>query len=190
MPPCPDDPANSPAPDAGVRPARPRDLPAVGRIQAATWRQAYANVLPSDLLDRLEPAGFERSWRASLAEPPSRRHHLLVATAGAHVVGFTAVGPSQDADAEADDGEVLVLAVDPARRGQGHGSRLLNAASDTLRGDGFGQVRLWLGVGDEDTRAFLGRSGLAPDGAFRDRVVDAAGGTARQVRLVAELPPR
>ena len=39
---------------------------------------------------------------------------------------------------------------------------------------------------DEGTRAFLVQAGLAPDGAWRDRVVSPDGDTAREVRLVAD----
>ena len=75
----------------------------------------------------------------------------------------------------------------PEARHAGHGSRLLNAAVDTLRGAGARTMHAWLLAGDESTRAFLLAAGLRPDGAFRDRVVSPDGDTAREVRLVAAL---
>jgi len=173
--------------DASVRIARVSDAPAVGLVQAAVWREAYADVLPEEVLHQFEGPAFARVWRDSLASVPTPRHRLLVACAGEQVVGFVAVGPSADPDSAGTSGEVLAMGVHPEARGAGHGSRLLNAAVDTLRGGGFERMVIWLLQEDEGGREFLLASGLAPDGAWRDRVVDADGGTVREVRLVADL---
>ena len=106
---------------------------------------------------------------------------------GERVVGFAAVGPSVDADATETTGEVLALGVHPDARRGGHGSRLLNAAVDTLRGNGFHSMSVWLLVDDQDTRAFLTAAGLSPDSAYRDRVIDVDGKVSREVRLSADL---
>lgn len=151
------------------------------------WRAAYADVLPQEVVAQFDGPRFAAVWRDSLSAPPSPRHVLLVSCAGDQVVGFAAVGPSADTDATETSGEVLTLAVHPDARRGGHGSRLLNAAVDTLRGKGFDTVSTWILVTDEATRAFLTAAGLSPDSAFRDRVVAADGAVAREVRLTASL---
>lgn len=180
-------PPTGPVADASARIARPNDAAAVGKVQAAVWRDAYGDILPEAIVDQFDPASFARVWRDSLKTPPSPRHVLLVGCAGDQVVGFVAVGPSSDRDATETSGEVLALGVHPDARRQGHGSRLLNAAVDTLRGKGFQSMALWLLAQDEETRAFLTAAGLNPDGAYRDRVIDDAGTLAREVRLTADL---
>ena len=139
------------------------------------------------MVERFDGPSFARVWRDSLSDPPSPRHVLLVGCAGEQVVGFAAVGPSVDPDADETSGELLTLGVHPDARRSGHGSRLLNAAVDTLRGKGFRSMSAWLLAGDEDTRAFLTAAGLSPDSAYRDRVIDADGTVAREVRLIADL---
>jgi len=141
------------------------------------------------VVEQFDGPSFARVWRESLSAPPSSRHVLLVGCAGEQVVGFAAVGPSADADADATgtSGEVLAFGVHPDARRSGHGSRLLNAAVDTLRGKGFDTMSTWILAKDEATRAFLSAAGLSPDSAFRDRVVDADGTVAREVRLTAHL---
>jgi GNAT superfamily N-acetyltransferase len=173
--------------DASARVARTSDAPAVGLVQAAVWRAAYDQVLSKEVVEQFDGPSFARVWRDSLSAPPSLRHVLLVGCAGEQVVGFAAVGPSVDADATESSGEVLALGVHPDARRGGHGSRLLNAAVDTLRGKGFDSLSAWVLAKDEATRAFLTAAGLAPDGAFRDRVIDVDGTVAREVRLVADL---
>lgn len=179
--------APGPLADASVRLARESDAPAVGLVQAAVWRDAYAGVLPAQVLDTFEPTAFANAWRRSLAAPPEGVYRLLVACAGDQVVGFASIGPSQDPDASPDTGELSAVGVHPEARRAGHGSRLLNATVDTLRGAGAETVHTWVLADDEATRAFLVQAGLVPDGAFRDRVVSPDGLTAREVRLVAHL---
>ncbi|MEO8555466.1 MAG: GNAT family N-acetyltransferase [Actinomycetota bacterium] len=182
-------PATGPIADASARIARASDAPAVGLVQAAVWRDAYAHVLSQEVLDQFDGPKFARVWRDSLGTPPSPRHVLLVGCAGEQVVGFTAVGPSGDIDATEASGELLALGVHPDARRNGHGSRLLNAAVDTLRDNGFDTVSTWILATDETTRAFLYAAGLAPDSAFRDRVIDVDGTVVREVRLTASLAP-
>lgn len=173
--------------DASVRSARPNDAPAVGIVQAMVFRQAYADKLPDEVLAEFRPEGFSAAWRESLLAPPAGIHRLLVACASAQVVGMAAIGPSQDPDADAAWGELTVLAVHPQARRSGHGSRLLNAVVDVLRGAGADAVAAWVTFDDEATRTFLETSGFGPDGAFRDRVVSPDGDTLREVRLVVSL---
>ncbi|MGL5928125.1 MAG: GNAT family N-acetyltransferase [Dermatophilaceae bacterium] len=179
--------APAPTADASVRTARPNDAPAVGLVQAVVFREIYTGRVPDDVCAAFEPEAFARVWRDSLAAPPAGVHRLLVACAGEQVVGVVAVGPSQDPDAGPTQGEVTLLAVHPDARRQGHGSRLLNAAVDVLREAGAETVAAWLLADDEAGRAFLGSSGLAPDAAYRDRVVADDGATVREVRLTARL---
>ena len=176
-----------PTADASVRLAKPTDAPAVGVVQAAVWTQAYAGRLPDDVVALFEAPAFAKAWRQSLQSPPEGVHRLLVARAGEQVVGFAAIGPSQDPDSGQATGEVTAIGVHPGARRMGHGSRLLNACVDTLRGAGAEDMATWVLADDEVTRAFLVASGLGPDGAFRDRVVSAEGETLREVRLVASL---
>jgi GNAT superfamily N-acetyltransferase len=182
---------HSPGPlaDASVRVARETDTPAVGLVQAIVWREAYAAVLPAEVLETFEPQAFASVWRQSLAAPPAGVYRLLAACAGDQVVGFAAIGPSQDPDASPGTGELSALGVHPEARRVGHGSRLLNAAVDTLRGAGADRLHTWVLASDEATRAFLLDAGLDPDGAFRDRVISPDGETAREVRLVADITP-
>jgi GNAT superfamily N-acetyltransferase len=187
-------PSQIPTADASVRSARPEDAPGMGRVQAAAWQASYAGVLPSDLLDRLDPTELAEVWRAALADPPTRSHRVLVALASGEVVGFAATGPSEGSEGNhlPAPGEVLALLVDPAARHQGHGSRLLNAAADRLRESGFDDAVVWVSEGDEARRDFLTAAGFAADGGTRTLELPGEGvrpGTLREQRFAASLAP-
>lgn len=176
-----------PTADASVRGAGVNDAPAVGQVQALVWQEAYDGIVPPRVHATFDPQAFAAAWRDSLRTPPEGVHRLLVACSADQVVGFVAVGPSQDPDAGQTTGEVTALGVHPQHRRQGHGSRLVNAAVDILRDAGAEHVSAWCLVQHEGVRAFLTGSGLEPDGAYRDRVVSPDEDTAREVRLVAAL---
>lgn len=176
-----------PVADAKVRVGKEADAPAVGFVQALVYRDAYAAHLPHEAIEQFEPQAFENAWQASLAEPPSRDHLLLVACAGEQVVGFAAVGPSPDPDAGDSAAELLTIGVRPEARRQGHGSRLLNAAVDSVRGRKRTELNAWVIGSDDGTRAFLTSAGLVPDGAHRSRVVSPEGDTVDEVRLTADV---
>lgn len=178
----------SPAPDAGVRAARPADAAALGHVQARAWAASYGDLLPAPPDERQ----LADAWVTAITDPPSRHHRVLVATAGNRIVGFAALAPSADADAAAvGDAELLVLVVDPDHLGHGHGSRLLNASADVLTESGAGRLRAWVPEPDADRLRFLTGAGFAADGATR--VLDASGdgsSTVREIRLTAVLPSR
>ena len=167
-----------------VREARAGDVPAVAAVHARAWRAAYAGLLDAGTLAALTPEALEEAWRAAITAPPSPRHAVLVALTDDLVVGFAAVAPSEDADAADGDGELVALAVDPLHQRGGHGSRLLSAATDRLRDDGFTAVTAWTPAPDGPRRAFLASAGLLADGASRTY----AGQDLVELRYAADLP--
>lgn len=165
--------------DASVRTARTNDLPAVGQVQAKVWRAAFADLVETDTLEQFAPRAFERAWRDSMSAPPSPLHRLLVATELDQVVGFVAIGPAPDAGS----GDILAGGVSPKHRGKGHGSRLLNAAIDTLAANDIHHVRVRIVERDTPLVRFLAVAGFVASGAYADRVVTSTGGTVREIEL-------
>ncbi len=171
--------------DVSARLAWPDDAAAITRVQLAAWRDA--DLLAPEVLDALDPDDIAERWTTSLTTPPDARMRLLVALERADVRGFALVHPSFDPDADPiQDGEVGELVVDPAHRGQGHGSRLLQAAVDTLTADKFTRARWWVTSTDDALRAWVSATGWEADGAHRE-LQDDTGRTVKQVRLHTEL---
>ena len=153
--------------DASVRAAVAADAPAVAAAQAASWEQTFGATLPPDLIEDLQAEAAVEQWRLAASEPPTQRHRLLVAETRGTVVGFAALGPAEDPDLDTEhDAELLAMGVLPDHAGQGHGSRLVNASVDHLRGDGFTTAYVWL-TGSDPLRVFLESAGWADDGARR-----------------------
>ncbi|MGH1564831.1 N-acetyltransferase family protein [Mumia sp. DW29H23] len=175
--------------DTSVRVAWSADADAIATLQATAWRERYADLLPPELIAQIVPELFAAKWTASLERPGDARNRVLVALEHSTVRGFAVTGPSADDDADpVADGEVSELTVSREHRRAGHGSRLLQAAADTLRADRFTRATMWLDARDDALRQFVQSTGWAPDGAHRE--VDPVGdGSVRlkQVRLHTTL---
>ncbi len=181
----PEPPTRAGRPDTYVRLALPRDVAAVAGIQARAWQVAYAGVLTGMVLDSLEP-NARATWQRAVEAPPTDAHHVLVALAADRVVGFAAVSPTEDGDGDPRwVGSLVALAVDTDTRRQGHGSRLLAAAVETMRTSGLTTANSWLPDSDSTLLAFLESAGWAADGRTRD--LDTGAGIVREVRLHTRL---
>jgi len=166
-----------------VRPARPEDAAEIARIQLSTWRTAYRRMFPAHVLAKLDEGYLARGWAEAIEAAPSPRHRVLISveqTATADtVVGFAASGPADEhalapeepplADSVA---AITDLLVEPRWGRRGHGSRLLSAAVDLWREDGFTSAVAWAYDADEAMKKFLASAGWEPDGAGRALDVD------------------
>jgi GNAT superfamily N-acetyltransferase len=181
----------TPGPDVSVRIAWADDAPAIASLQLRAWPEMYAEVLPADAF----PSGPEalaeatEAWRAALAKPSDARNRALVALERNRVVGFAITCPASDPDCDpVTVGELMELTVDAPERGKGHGSRLLQAAIDTMRADRFARAVLWAVATDDALRAFVAAAGWAPDTAHRELDLDGSGTTlVKQVRLHTQV---
>lgn len=177
--------------DVSVRVAWADDAGAIAALQLPAWQATYADLLPPDALphgpEAVEAAAV--AWQQSLTRPGDARNRVLVALEHNRVVGFVITGPAEDPDCDpVADAEVRELTVDPAERGKGHASRLVQAAADTMVADRFTRAVTWVIAADDALRAFLTDAGWAPDTAHRELDLDGSGTTVvKQVRLHTAL---
>jgi GNAT superfamily N-acetyltransferase len=178
------DSAPGPTADVSVRVAWADDADAIAMVQARTWPVVYADLLPPEALE-IDPARAADIWREVLARPADARGRVLVALERNRVMGYAITSPASDPDCDpVTDAELMELTIDPRERGKGHGSRLLQAAVDTMQADRFSRAVLWAVASDEDLRRFLADAGWAPDTAHRELDLEGDGTTlVKQVRL-------
>ena len=123
-----------------IRPGDPGDLPAVQRIERASFADPWP---ASALLQELVPS--------SLRLP-------LILLRGESVIGYLMAWCTPD------QLHILNVAVDPAYRRQGHGRRLLAVAMEAARRGGADQVTLEVRPGNEAALALYAALGFAQTG--------------------------
>jgi GNAT superfamily N-acetyltransferase len=153
------------APTIAVRPGTRTDQEGIAAIRVATWRDAYAGIVPAPFLASLDPVAQGRrrgDWWSG--RPDSDVD--FVAERDGELVGFVHGGRYRDADDEPlpGAGEVYAIYVLPPAQGTGAGGALLSTAVDALHGAGFGPLLLWVLTDNAPARRFYERRGWAPDG--------------------------
>jgi GNAT superfamily N-acetyltransferase len=169
-----------------VREANPNDARSVAEVHVASWRWAYAGMIPDEVLHRLSVGDRERMWRESLAAAEPGRCVLVAEADDGTIVGFAAFGPSEDPEAAARGaGEVYAIYVRSEVAGTGVGRELFSQANDSLGRNGFRRATLWVLEANERARRFYEASGWTWDGATGTHRFDCA--NLPVVRYAADL---
>ncbi len=175
--------------DAGVHPATAADLPEIVRIHRETWRLAYAELLPQDVLDTLDT---DEAWSMAVQQGA-----VLAATEGEWTVGFVVASKAPDDEVAKADGSLpedaattalVSVLVEPRWGRRGHGTRLVAEALRKLAEAGATRGIAWVPEADKASRNFYERLGWEGDGTVR--TLDAAGRPLREVRVSGPLEVR
>jgi ribosomal protein S18 acetylase RimI-like enzyme len=158
------------------------DAEAIAAVHVATWQDAYAGLLPGDVLAGLDVGQWAERWRSRLAEP-AEGLFVLVIDEGDRIGGFVSGGPSRDRFA---GGEVYTIYVPPGHQGRGAGRRLLQAATRQLAGARFTAASLWVLADNRPARGFYESQDWHADGAQKPWTLT-GGDTVQEVRYVKNL---
>ncbi len=142
-----------------IRPAGVEDAPGIAEVHVASWRWAYANVLPPEVLDGLQVEDRERMWREVVP-----RGGVVVAEDAGRIVGFASVGPVADGDEPEETSELFAVYVAPDVAGTGLGRSLLDRVTDAMLGDGSRRAILWVLADNARARRFYDAAGWEWDG--------------------------
>ena len=133
-----------------VRAAAPADARAIAGVQIASWRDAYAGIVPQAFLDGMLEEEWEERRRGNIGVPGTTS---LVAEEDGAIVGFIYGGPARESLA-AYDAEVYALYVLRDRRRRGIGRRLLGRCVDAAAAGGARSLALWVLRDNLPGRAF------------------------------------
>ncbi|MFH1468426.1 MAG: GNAT family N-acetyltransferase [Pseudomonadota bacterium] len=148
------------------RPATVHDAPAIAALLVRAWREAYAAILPAEVLAAQRVDAREPRIRA-LLEGSEPDHTMHVAERDGRIVGFVGFGAAREnpiRPAPAGVGEVFGIYLDPDAFGSGAGATLLALAEGQLAAR-FQRAVLWTFEDNARARRFYERQGWRHDGA-------------------------
>ena len=153
-----------------IRAAMPTDAPALAAVHEASWREAYAGVLPPRAL-----MGFINRRGLGWWVRTVRHAGVLVLEVGGEVAGYATFGRNRTG-ALPQGGEVYELYLAPEYQGLGFGRRLLTAALDALAAGGAKGAVVWSIEDNERAMAFYracgGRDIAEGTERFDDKVLN------------------
>lgn len=161
--------------DVTIRTATPDDARSIARVHIASWREAYAGIVPDEYLSSLDLDARERHWTDLLSDGVRT---TWLAEIARRTVGFASIGPNRDEDAEPGDLELYAIYLDPEAWGRGVARdlmrTLLNEVPPTT------PVSLWVLADNDRARHFYRRHGFAPDGV--EKIEEYSGKSLTEVR--------
>jgi RimJ/RimL family protein N-acetyltransferase len=161
--------------DLTIRPATAADASAIARIHVASWREAYAGIVPTQYLASLDVAAREAWWDDVVGRTTSS---TWVAELDQRTVGFAHLGPAGDEDAEPEDLELYAIYLDPETWGRGVARDLMRTVLDAAPESSA--VSLWVLADNERARRFYKRHGFEPDGV--EKIEEIGGKPLTEVR--------
>jgi len=165
-----------------IRDAQESDVDGIAATHIASWRVAYRDLLPKDVLDNLSHKARCDLWRQVIAKQTSM---VIVAIDGDQITGFLCSAPARDADLDRSHvAEILACYVHPDAWRRGIGSRLWNEARQRLGGR-FSDVVLWTWRDNALARRFYERIGFVFDGT--DKLAETYGAALVEVRYRRSL---
>ncbi len=125
-----------------IRPACAQDVTNLAKVHLVSWRTAYRNILPDDVIDGVTLDEFEHAWYDHLED--TYRTNLICEWDGA-VVGFAGFGPALDDDEHTrPTGEIYGMYVDPSWWRKGAGTTMWQSAVDSFATKQIKDVVLWV----------------------------------------------
>jgi L-amino acid N-acyltransferase YncA len=134
--------------------------------------------MPDEYLDGLSAEDRAAMWARRIESTGGAG--MFVAVAEGVAVGFAAFGGCAEPNADTRVGELYAINVDPDHWGNGLGRRLLTAAMQELRSDGYQELVLWVVPENARARGLYESEGWIADGATREDEV--LGATVAEVR--------
>jgi ribosomal protein S18 acetylase RimI-like enzyme len=138
-----------------VRPAALEDAEAIARVNVATWRSAYRDLLPADFLAALNEANYAERWTRVIGEGTSR---VFVVEEPGGIVGF-ASGGRERAGEHGFEGELYAIYVLDSAERRGHGRELVRAVAGALREMKLPDMIVWVLRDNAPARRFYERLG-------------------------------
>ncbi len=163
--------------DVLIRAADVSDAERIARVHVSSWREAYADLVPGEHLPGHDAQARARDWAEHLTNPP-RGSSTWVATEGETVLGFAALGPSRDEDADRTTLEIYAIYLEPSAWGRGVARDLMRTVLAAVPAEGV--VTLWAPDGNERARHFYRRNGFQPDGV--ERIEEIGGLPLKEIR--------
>ncbi|KOX20349.1 GCN5 family acetyltransferase [Saccharothrix sp. NRRL B-16348] len=175
--------------DATVRTAQPDDVAEIARIHRDTWRTAYRDIVPAEVLEAIDVEQTAPAWAEAVGHG-----QVFVAIEGTWTVGFCVAGLAPEEEVAHADGSLpedaattalVSVLVEPRWGRRGHGGRLLATAASHLREAGATRGVAWVPEADKASIGFYGKAEWDADGTVR--TLDAGGRPLREIRVTGGL---
>lgn len=150
-----------------IRKAGPEDAAALARIQTASWRDVFGDILPPDILEaHTDLVQVEAMYRRVLQFPAV---HIAIGLVSGTPHCIAAWSTNRDGLAQ-NVAELICIHSMSSRWRCGYGSAMMQHVLSDMRAAGFQEAVLWVFAENRRARAFYESLGFSPDSAVRNEM--------------------
>lgn len=148
-------------PDIHIRPAVFADAGPIARVRVATWRSAYAGILPAAFLDDMSVDEVRHNWEGILAAEGRQGYSYVADANPGGVCGFIIGGMARHFD-PAYPAELYAIYLLPEFQRSGAGRRLVAELVARLLNDDMDAMQVWVLAENHPARRFYESLGGRP----------------------------
>jgi GNAT superfamily N-acetyltransferase len=133
-------------PAPSIRAAAPDDAEAIAEIHVGAWRESYAELIPTERLQKLDVVERGRRWREIFRSAPSTDGIFLLNFPGEAPTGLASCGAQRNERLKelGYPAEFAALYILKRCQRRGGGRALMGAMARHLMGQGWGAASVWV----------------------------------------------
>lgn len=152
-----------------IRYASVEDAAVLGKIHSASWKKAYKNIIPDDILNNITPEKRTLDFKKALSK--GFEEDALIFNEDHLPLGLICFGKSRDKDLDSSHGEIWGIYLLPEYWNQGVGSKLIHWGISELRRRNYKKAVLWVLEDNIIGRRFYEKNGFIFDGTSKEIII-------------------
>lgn len=141
------------------------DFQVLGNIHASSWKVAYRNIIPEEVLNNITAEKRGAYFRKALTE--GWEQDAIIYEDGTPLV-LICIGKARDIDLDNSHGEIWGIYLLPEVWGKGIGSILIQWGIAELKNRGYEKISLWVLKDNVQAIKFYEKSGFTFDGTSKE----------------------
>ena len=150
-----------------IRPAKPEDAYERAVCHVSSWRSAYKNIVPDEVLDNLSVEDGVEKFKKYLE---NKNSFFYCAIYDDRIIGHFNFCKSRDED-KLNAGEIVGFYSIEEFWGKGVGREMMNFATDKLKHMGYDEIILWVLEDNNSARRFYEKCGFIFDGTRKEIII-------------------
>lgn len=146
-----------------IRKATLFDAEAIAAVHIDSWKQAYQDFIPEEILNNLSLIERTRQWSELLNSGVV----ILAIEIDEQIIGFASLCTFRDEVENKSQGEISAIYLHPKYWHKGYGAQLCTVALKMLQAMGYAQALLWVLSDNLQARSFYERLGFQLTGTTR-----------------------
>lgn len=164
-----------------IRYADLNDGKILGEIHSKSWKVAYKNIVPNEILNNITPNKRQKYFEKALIEGWEEDAIIFK---DKKALGLICIGKCRDIDKVGFYGEIRGIYLLPEYWNMGIGSELINWGLSELKKRNYNKATLWVLEDNLNARRFYKKIGFERDGAVKEITI---GKTLNEYRYVKAI---